>query len=164
MSDMLSSSARRVQDALHTLGFDHRVIELPQSTRSAAEAARAVGCGVEQIAKSLVFRGAETGSPVLVIASGANRVSEAALAALLGEKVDMPGADFVRQRTGYVIGGVPPIGHAEALRTIIDEDLLVYGEIWAAAGHPRAVFRLCPSELVSMTAGQVARIRQERSE
>ncbi|HHX65253.1 MAG TPA: YbaK/EbsC family protein [Chloroflexi bacterium] len=160
MTETLHPSARRVQDALHALGFDYRVVELPQSTRSAVEAARAVGCDVEQIAKSLVFCGKETGDPVLVIAGGGNRVSEEAVAALIGEAITKPDADYVRERTGYVIGGVPPVGHTTALRTVIDEDLWQHEEIWAAAGHPRAVFCLRPDDLIAMTGGRVARIRR----
>jgi prolyl-tRNA editing enzyme YbaK/EbsC (Cys-tRNA(Pro) deacylase) len=116
---------------------------------------------VEQIAKSLVFRGASTGRPVLVVASGANRVDEARLAALLGEPIDKADADFVRQDTGYAIGGVPPLGHATPLLTYIDQDLLAFDVIWAAAGTSNAVFPLTPSELVAMTGGTVAALAVE---
>jgi len=152
----LKPSAQRVQDALHARGFTNQVIELPDSTRTAAEAAAAAGCTVGQIAKSLVFAGRTSGRALLVIASGSNRVDEKRLAVLVGEKITRPNADFVREQTGFVIGGVPPIGHTQALRTFIDEDLLGYDEIWAAAGHPNAIFRLTPAELVAMTNGVVA--------
>jgi len=155
----LSPSAQKVQDALHRLGFSNRVIELPDTTRTAAEAAAAIGCTVAQIAKSLVFQTRTSGRPVLVIASGVNRVNEKRMRALLGEKIRRPDADFVRQRTGFVIGGVPPIGHAEPLDTFIDEDLLQFEEIWAAAGNPFAVFKLTPDELVRMTGGQVIGVK-----
>lgn len=157
MTAALNASAQKVQDALDARGFGHcRVVEMPDSTRTAAEAAAAIGCTVAQIAKSLVFRGAQSGAPVLVIASGTNRVDPQQLAALLGEPVEKPDADYVRERTGFVIGGVPPLGHSEPIRTFIDRDLLAFEEIWAAAGTPRAVFRLTPDELVRMTGGEVA--------
>lgn len=156
MSNSLSSSAQRVQDALAALGFGaFTVIELPDSTRTAVEAAQAIGCTVEQIVKSLVFKGRQTDQPVLVVASGPNRVNTQTVAALLGEPVDKPDADYVRARTGFVIGGVPPVGHSEPLATFIDQDLLQYDTIWAAAGTPRAVFELTPGDLVKMTGGQV---------
>ena len=159
MTAPLNASAQKVQDALDARGYAHcRVVEMPDSTRTAAEAAAAIGCTVAQIAKSLVFRGADSGAPVLVIASGTNRVDPQKLAALLGEPVEKPDADYVRGRTGYVIGGVPPLGHSEPIRTFIDRDLLAFEDIWAAAGTPRAVFRLSPDDLVSMTGGAVAEI------
>lgn len=159
MTAPLNASAQKVQDALDARGYTHcRVVEMPDSTRTAAEAAAAIGCTVAQIAKSLVFRGARSGAPVLVIASGTNRVDPQRLAALIGEPVEKPDADYVRERTGFVIGGVPPLGHSEPIRTFIDRDLLAFGEIWAAAGTPRAVFRLTPDDLVSMTGGEVAEI------
>jgi prolyl-tRNA editing enzyme YbaK/EbsC (Cys-tRNA(Pro) deacylase) len=156
MSNPLSSSAQRVQDALAALGFGGcTVVELPDSTRTAVEAAAAIGCTVEQIVKSLVFKGRQSDKPVLVVASGPNRVNTQTIAALVGEPVDKPDADYVRARTGYVIGGVPPVGHSEPLVTFIDQDLLKYDTIWAAAGTPRAVFELTPGDLVKMTGGQV---------
>jgi prolyl-tRNA editing enzyme YbaK/EbsC (Cys-tRNA(Pro) deacylase) len=152
----LKSSAQKVQDALAAAGFTNQVVELPDSTRTSAEAAAAVGYAVEQIAKSLVFRGKQSGAAILVIASGGNRVDEKKLKALAGENISKPDADFVREQTGFVIGGVPPIGHVQPLRTFIDRDLWRYHEIWAAAGHPNAVFRLTPDELAAMTGGAVA--------
>ena len=146
----LSSSAQRVQDALARLGFTLAVVELPQSTRTAAEAAAAVGCGVGQIVKSLIFRGAHSNRAILVLASGANKVEEAAVAALLGEPLAKADADFVRAHTGFAIGGVSPVGHLEPMPTFIDEDLLAYDSLWAAAGTPNAVFKLTPKELVSV--------------
>lgn len=151
-------SAQRVQDALVARGCRNEVVELPGSTRTAAEAAAAIGCTVAQIAKSLVFTGKQTGRGFLVIASGANRVNEKALQTLVAEKIDKADADTVRARTGFVIGGVPPLGHAEPLITYIDQDLLQYAEIWAAAGHPHAVFALTPDELIAMTGGTVAAV------
>lgn len=159
MSNGLKPSAQRVQDALAAQGFTNQVIELADSTRSSAEAAAAVGCEVAQIAKSLVFKGATSQRAILIIASGANRVHEKRVGTQLGEKLEKPDADFVREQTGYAIGGIPPLGHAQPLTTLIDEDLLQYAEIWAAAGHPNAVFRLTPAELVRMTGGTVTVIK-----
>jgi prolyl-tRNA editing enzyme YbaK/EbsC (Cys-tRNA(Pro) deacylase) len=159
MTDELSSSAQKVQRALDQLGLRLQVVELPGSTRTAVEAAQAVGCEVGQIVKSLVFKTKRSGRPILVIASGQNRVDEKRLEALIGEPLGKADADFVRQRTGFVIGGVPPVGHQEKLVTFIDRDLLQFGELWAAAGTPHAVFRLKPAELLQMTGGQVADIK-----
>ena len=156
----LSPSAQKVQAALAARGFTLQVVELPQSTRTSAEAAAAVGCTVGQIAKSIVFRAARSQRPVLVLTSGVNRVSESAVAVLVGEPLAKADADFVRTRTGFVIGGVPPVGHAESLITFIDEDLLQFAEIWAAAGTPNAVFRLTPEELISLTGGKIMKVKE----
>jgi prolyl-tRNA editing enzyme YbaK/EbsC (Cys-tRNA(Pro) deacylase) len=160
MDDMsnLSHSALRVQQALQELGLSLVVLELPASTRSSQEAAQTIGCKVGQIAKSIIFRGALTDQPVLVIASGPNRIDEAILSDMLAESISKADADFVRQRTGFAIGGVPPLGHTEKLEIFIDQDLLQYPEIWAAAGTPHAVFRLTPQELVSMTSGKIIKV------
>jgi prolyl-tRNA editing enzyme YbaK/EbsC (Cys-tRNA(Pro) deacylase) len=158
MTSGLSASAQKVQGALAALGLPCRVVELPASTRTSQEAAAAVGCAVGQIAKSLVFRGAQTGKPLLVMASGANRVNEARLADLAGEPVAKADAAFVRAHTGFAIGGVAPIGHPAPLSTYVDADLLQYAEIWAAAGTPNAVFALTPADLQLMTGGQVVQI------
>jgi prolyl-tRNA editing enzyme YbaK/EbsC (Cys-tRNA(Pro) deacylase) len=154
----LKPAARKVQDALAARGFSNEVVERAASARTAEEAAAAVGCEVGQIVKSLVFRARGSGRAVLVLASGANRVDLARVEALLGEPVDKADAEFVRTRTGYAIGGVPPLGHAEPLVAFVDEDLRRHARIWAAAGHPNAVFALTPDELVAMTGGTVARI------
>lgn len=159
-SQSLRPAAARVQGLLQEMGLAAEVIEFAESTRSSAEAAAQVGCDVAQIAKSLVFRAKASGRPVLVIASGANRVDEKAVEALLGEKIGKADADFVRDKTGYAIGGVAPVGHAARPATFIDEDLLRFEAIWAAAGTPFAVFRLSPGDLVRLTGGQVARIAQ----
>ncbi|MDT8306926.1 MAG: YbaK/EbsC family protein [Anaerolineae bacterium] len=158
MREELRASARKVQEALDALGFGFQVVELPDSTRTAKEAAAAVGCTVGQIAKSLVFQGKVSGRPLLVIASGSNRVDEQRLASLAGEPVTFADADVVRTATGFVIGGVPPTGHIQSLETYIDEDLMAFAEIWAAAGTPFAVFKLHPEDLPHMTGGQVVTI------
>ncbi|MCL6626562.1 YbaK/EbsC family protein [Alicyclobacillus shizuokensis] len=155
----LKPSAQRVQDAIRALGFPYTVVELPDSTRTAAEAAEAIGCKVVQIAKSLVFRCQNSGAPLLVIASGVNRVNESRVAEWLQEPLEKPDANFVREHTGFVIGGVPPIGHPARLKTLIDEDLFQYDVIWAAAGHPKAVFQLTPQALVEMTNGHVLSVK-----
>lgn len=154
----LSPSAAKVQAALEARGFSFEVQELAGSTRTAAEAAAAIGCTVAQIAKSIVFRAVDSGRAVLVVASGANRVDEKAVAALLGENLGKADAGFVRAETGFVIGGVPPIGHDKPLPIFIDEDLLAFDEIWAAAGTPFAVFRLDPRALADLTGGTVGEI------
>lgn len=155
----LSPSAKVVQQALDGFGMRLQVVELPASTRTAVEAARAIGCGVEQIVKSLVFKGSRSGKPILILASGANRVDEKAAGEIIGEPLGKADANFVRQRTGFAIGGVPPLGHSERLQTFIDEDLLLYDEVWAAAGTPNAVFRLTPADLLLATQGRVISIK-----
>ena len=154
----LSASAQRVQDALVAAGVATTIVEYDVPARTSAEAAAVLGCTVAQIAKSLVFRAA-SGAPVLVIASGANRVDERKVAALIAEPVGRADADFVRQRTGFAIGGVAPVAHSEPLTILIDEDLLRWSEIWAAAGHPNTVFKLTPADLVRMTGGRVAEVK-----
>ncbi len=155
----LSAAAARVQRAVAAKGFDFEVRELPDSTRTAAQAAQAVGCSVAEIAKSLVFKASESGRAVLVITSGANRVDTQKLAALLGEKIGKADADFVRARTGFAIGGVPPVGHAGHLQTFIDEDLLRLETIWAAAGTPNALIALPSDALERLTGGAIANVK-----
>ena len=154
----LSSSAQKVQQALNTIGIQLEVVELPDSTRTSVEAAQAIGCQVGQIAKSIIFRALASQRPIMVIASGPNRVNEKVIETLIGEAIGKADADFVRQRTGFVIGGVPPVGHPEQIETFIDMDLLQYPEIWAAAGTPHAVFRLTPADLLRMTGGKLVQL------
>lgn len=154
----LSSSALKVQQALNAIGMQLEVIELPDSTRTSLEAAQALGCQVGQIAKSIIFQTLTSHRPILVITSGSNRVNEIVIAELVGETIGKADADFVRQRTGFVIGGVPPLGHTEHVETFIDQDLLQYPEIWSAAGTPHAVFRLSPDDLLRMTGGLVIKV------
>jgi prolyl-tRNA editing enzyme YbaK/EbsC (Cys-tRNA(Pro) deacylase) len=154
----LRASAERVQAVLDRLGHPGRVREFAEITRTAAEAAQQIGCAVGQIAKSLVFRAEPSGRAILVVASGGNRVKEQAIERLLGERLARADADFVRERTGFAIGGVPPVGHATPPVTFIDRDLLQYTEIWAAAGTPFAVFPLTPQDLVRLTGGEVVAI------
>lgn len=155
----LPDRALQVQAVLESHGATCPVVVVPETTRTAADAARALGCDVGQIAKTVVFRGANSGKPVLVVASGANRVDERLLERRVGEGLAKATADFVRDSTGYAIGGVPPVGFPRPIETWLDEDLLQYPEVWAAAGTPNAVFSVAPSALVSMTAGTVTRVR-----
>jgi prolyl-tRNA editing enzyme YbaK/EbsC (Cys-tRNA(Pro) deacylase) len=159
MTQPLSPSAKKVQDALRTLGFDCTVIEFKESTRTSAEAATRVGCDIGQIVKSLIFCGQSTGKAVFILVSGVNRVDEARLGQYIGEPIGRAEAGFVRTVTGYAIGGVPPIGHVQPMETYLDEDLLQYGTIWAAAGTPNAVFELTPSDLQAMTGAKVVRVK-----
>lgn len=160
MTGALPAAAQRVQDHLDTLGLPDRVRVMPDSTRTSADAAAAIGCTVAQIAKSIVFRAKDTDDAVLVIASGVNRVDEKKVKDLLGGPLGKADADFVRARTGYAIGGVPPVAHAHPPVVFIDRALQDFAEIWAAAGTPRAVFRLTPAELVRITGGTVADVAQ----
>ena len=152
----LSRSAQRVQQALHAAGVDVEVRELSESTRTAPEAAEAVGCALGAIVKALVFRGERSGEAVLALVSGANRADEAAIAAAVGEPIGRATPDFVRERTGFAIGGVAPVGHG--LRPLVDADLLSFDEVWAAAGTPRALFAIAPARLVEVTGGSVVAI------
>lgn len=155
----ISSGVQRVQEALDQSGLSLEVVELPQSTRTAQEAADAVGCQLGQIVKSLVFRGSDSETPYLVLVSGPNRADLERVSQLVGEPIQMGDPDFVREVTGFSIGGVAPVGMPEPIQTLIDRDLLQYDTIWAAAGTPRSVFSLSPDDLRRLTAGQVASIR-----
>jgi Cys-tRNA(Pro) deacylase len=154
MKPAASEGALRVQAIL---GAGFRVLEFDESTHSSAEAAAAVGCVLAQIAKSMVFKAAD-GAPVLVVASGANRVDEKKIAALLGRKISRADADFVLRHTGFAVGGVPPLGHVTLPATFLDRDLETYPTIWAAAGSPNAVFELTPGDLVRLTGAAFADI------
>jgi prolyl-tRNA editing enzyme YbaK/EbsC (Cys-tRNA(Pro) deacylase) len=156
----LSNSAQKVQLTLQQMGFPCQVVEMPDSTRTAIEAAEAIGCTVSQIVKSLIFRGKTTGEAVLILASGTNRVDEKLVAGLIGQPIERADADFVREQTGYAIGGIPPVGHTHPLMSIIDQDLLQYEDVWAAAGTPYAVFSLKSKDLQSMTNGRLAAIHK----
>jgi prolyl-tRNA editing enzyme YbaK/EbsC (Cys-tRNA(Pro) deacylase) len=150
-----SPSALKVQAVL---GDRFQVLEFDASTRTAADAAAAIGCEVAQIAKSLIFRGRTSGKAVLIVASGVDRVDEMKAAAAIGEPLARADADFVREATGFAIGGVPPVGHKAAPIVLIEESLFKLDEIWAAAGTPNAVFRLTPSDLVELTGGRTAAV------
>ena len=151
----LSASAQRVQDALAAAGVATTVVEYAASARTSQEAAGVLGCTVGEIAKSLVFRRPDGGA-VLVIASGANRVDLAKVAAILGASPGKADADFVRAATGYAIGGIPPLAHAQPLVAIVDRDLLRYDRVFAAGGTPNAMFPIHPADLVRVAGGTVA--------
>ena len=159
MSEKLKPSAQRVQEALQDHGLTCEVVQMQDTTRSAEDAARAVGCEVGQIVKSLIFEGTQSHQPVLVVTSGANRANEKTIGQNLAESIKMADPEFVREMTGFSIGGVPPVGHRHPLKIFIDEDLLQYEEIWAAAGTPHAVFKLTPDELKMITNGTVISVK-----
>lgn len=159
MSFNFKKSAQKVQNVLNEFGFELNVVELSDSTRTAQEAANTIGCTVSQIAKSLIFKGKTSQKPILIIASGTNRVNEKVIKEHIGEKLQKADADFVLEHTGFAIGGIPPIGHKDSIITLIDEDLMQYDEIWAAAGTPNAVFKLTPKILVEITKGDVISIK-----
>lgn len=154
-------TAQRTQALLHAAGIDAQVVEFEQSTRTSAEAAAAIGCSVAEIAKSIVFRAKQSDQAVLVVASGDNRVSEAKVKRLVGEALGRADADFVRSATGYAIGGVAPLGHAQPVKVLLDEDLRRFAVIWAAAGTPFSVFPLTPDALARLTGAPWSDIRVE---
>ena len=155
----LSASAQKIQDQLKSLGYDYTVIEHTESTRTAQEAADRAGCELGQIVKSLIFKGKESGKPILVLTSGSNRVDEKRISEYAGETIGRADADFVRAVTGFAIGGVPPFGHLQKLETYFDEDFLQYESIWAAAGTPNAIFEVKTSDLQKMTDAKIARVK-----
>jgi len=155
----LSSTAQRVQDLLLTRGYPCQVIEHAESTRTSQEAADRAGCTLGQITKSMIFKGKTSQKPILVLTSGANRVDEKRISGYAGEPIARADPDFVRAVTGFAIGGVPPIGHIQPMETYLDEDLMQYDTIWAAAGTPNAIFELTPSQLRDMTGGTVAQVK-----
>ncbi len=153
MTVQLSKKAKRVQNFIKEKGFEFTVRELPNSTRTAVDAAKAVGCDVAQIAKSLVFMDKIENTPILVIASGTNQVSLGKIKASTGKTLVQAKGKQVKERLGFAIGGVPPVGHDETLFTILDPDLKKYEKIWAAAGTPNAVFELRSTDLGPLTNG-----------
>ena len=155
----LSPSAQKIQDQIKSLGYDYTVIEHAESTRTAQEAADRAGCELGQIVKSLIFKGRDSGKPILVLTSGANHVDEKRISGYAGESIGRADADFVRLVTGFAIGGVPPFGHIQQMETYIDEDFLTYPTIWAAAGTPNAIFELKTEDLQKMTNGTVVRVK-----
>ncbi len=157
--NQLDPSAQKIQQILHQLGYHGQVKQLEASTRTAAEAAIACACDIGQIVKSLIFLLHPIHQPILILVSGSNRVNEKRIGRELGGKLERANPDFVRQVTGFAIGGVPPVGHNLPLPTFIDEDLLKYPLVWAAAGTPHAVFPILPQELVKITRGKVMNIR-----
>ncbi len=160
MTTELSPRVLKVQQALQQKGLTLAIQELNDSTRTAQQAAEVVGCDVAQIVKSLIFKGKKSQHPFLVVASGGNRVSVKKLSKLVGEKISKPNADFVRAQTGFAIGGVPPVGHIQQIPCYIDDDLLTHDQLWAAAGSPNALFCLSPDDLLHITNGEVADVKE----
>jgi prolyl-tRNA editing enzyme YbaK/EbsC (Cys-tRNA(Pro) deacylase) len=156
----LPRAAKRVAAALQAHGHAGAIRLLDDSARSAADAAAALGVAQEQIVKSLIFRGERSGQAILALVGGLSRVAEDRLAAHVGEPVGRASADWVREQTGYSIGGVPPVGHAGELRTVADRSLVSHSVLWAAAGTPHAVFPLSGSELVALTGAELGEIRE----
>ncbi|MGH8801220.1 MAG: YbaK/EbsC family protein [Casimicrobiaceae bacterium] len=146
-------TALRIAALLEAAGVRGEVVEFDQPTRTSADAAAAIGCTVSEIAKSIVFRGAESGNAVVVVASGGNRVSEEKVAACIGERIARGDADFVRERTGYAIGGVAPVGLPPEVTVLLDEGLRQFTTVWAAAGTPFSVVSLVPDQLPALTGG-----------
>jgi prolyl-tRNA editing enzyme YbaK/EbsC (Cys-tRNA(Pro) deacylase) len=158
----LKNSAYKVQVVLDRFGLELKVVELSKSTRTAMEASEAIGCELGQIAKTLIFKGCRSQLPVCIIISGLGYIDETKLQDILGEDIEKADAAFVAEHTGYVIGGVPPVGHTTKIRTLIDGDILQYSTIWAAAGTPHAVFNLTPDNLVRITQGNIVSISKTR--
>ena len=155
MSDKLPKSAQKVADRVAALGLGVRIVEMPASTRTATEAAAACGCRVGQIVKSLIFRGRHSGRPVLILASGDNRVDVKLVAGDIGEKIERPDADWVRAETGFAIGGIPPLGHDRPLATFMDRALTTYAKVWAAAGTPTCVMEIDAKDLAAASGARI---------
>ncbi len=151
-------STDRVRDAATAAGLAIEIREMPQSTRTAAEAAAACGTSVAQIVKSLIFQKAESGEPVLILVSGRNRVDEKAMKGIVGEALKRIDADQVRALTGFAIGGVAPLGSLAPLATFMDADLLAFETVWAAAGAPHAVFEVDPKALAAATGAKIVSV------
>lgn len=154
-SEIVHDGVQRVSALLSSLGHDRPVVMLPASGKTSAEAAASLGCDVAEIAKSIVFRRVADDVAIMVIASGADRVDEAKVAALVGP-VGKASARFVKDKIGYAIGGVCPIGHATKTVVMLDRKLFGFASLWAAAGHPHAVFNLTPAQLQAMTGAPTA--------
>ena len=157
--DSVPDSVLRVSALLQGLGHDKQVVMLASTGKTSAEAAAMLGCQVAEIAKSIVFRRLSDDAAVMVVASGADRIDESKVAAIAGP-VGKANARFVKERIGYAIGGVCPIGHATKSLILIDQQLFSFGSVWAAAGHPHAVFNLTPAQLQAMTGAPVVDVRQ----
>jgi len=159
MTGQVKQSVQRVADALQAAGIEAEIVKLSASTRTAEDAATAIGTTVPKIVKSLVFLA--DGAPIVALVSGSNRLDTDRLGAALGRTISRADAATVRAATGFAIGGVPPLGHAAALDVVIDRDLLQYDVVWAAAGTPHAVFPISPEKLVSATNGRVLDLKVE---
>ena len=152
----MSKSLARVKAALQAAGEPVEVLEMGESTRTAAEAAAAAGCEVDQIAKSIIFRGEETGHVVLFLTAGGNRVDPAKAASVAGQPLGKADAALVRAETGFAIGGVAPVGHLSPVAAFFDARLSDFAQVWAAAGTPRHIFAIDPGRLLALTGATVA--------
>ena len=157
----MKPAAERVQQVLKELGLDSQIIEFSNSTKTSAEAAAAIGTSVSQICKSILFAAGD--EPVMVIASGSNRIDQTKIQVYVEKELGKANAAFVREHTGFAIGGVPPVGHASQFPIFIDQDLLQYAEVWAAGGTPNSVFPLSPTDLVRVTGGRVIDCKEDPS-
>lgn len=151
-------SVQRVAAALATAGSTAEIVVTAEAAHSAAEAARVLGCDIAQIAKSIIFRSRETDRVVLVVTSGANRVNEKRVVQQIGEKIGKADADFVKQRTGFSIGGVSPLGHLTEPITLLDETLMGFDHVFPAAGHPNTMFRIAPAELARLANANICAV------
>jgi prolyl-tRNA editing enzyme YbaK/EbsC (Cys-tRNA(Pro) deacylase) len=152
----MSKSLARVKAALEAAGAPVEVLEMTESTRTAEEAARAAGCAVDQIAKSIIFRGEDTGHVVLFLTAGGNRVDPAKATAVAGQPLGKADADLIRSETGFAIGGVAPVGHLNPVSAYFDPRLSEFDTVWAAAGTPRHIFAIAPDTLLSITGATLA--------
>lgn len=159
MSSSQKKSTEKVQAVLDEFGLELNIIEFSEPTRTAQDAANAIGCTVGQIAKSLIFKGKSSQKPVLIITSGSNRVNEKSIKSFTGEELEKADAKFVLEHTGFVIGGIPPVGYTTPIATFIDDDLMQYDEIWAAAGTPNTVFKITPENLAEITKGSIISVK-----
>jgi prolyl-tRNA editing enzyme YbaK/EbsC (Cys-tRNA(Pro) deacylase) len=152
----MSKSVKRVARALAEAGIETEILEMPDSTRTAAEAAAAVGCTLDQIAKSIVFRAEDHGTAVLFVTAGGNKVDAGKASVLAGETLGKADAGLIRSQTGFVIGGVAPVGHLAPIRAWFDPRLLDFDVVWAAAGTPRHVFAIAPGDLLRLSGAERA--------
>ncbi|MCC5973517.1 MAG: YbaK/EbsC family protein [Rubellimicrobium sp.] len=152
----MSKSLKRVMGAIGAAGLDLQPVEMPESTRTAAEAAAAVGCALDQIVKSIVFQGQDSGRIHLFLTAGGNQVDPDKASALAGEALGRADAGVVRDRTGFAIGGVAPVGHLTPCPVHLDPRLCDFATVWAAAGTPRHVFAIAPDDLLRLTGATLA--------
>jgi prolyl-tRNA editing enzyme YbaK/EbsC (Cys-tRNA(Pro) deacylase) len=152
----MSKSLKRVQRALEEAGVAAEVLEMAEGTRTAEDAARAAGCALDQIAKSIIFRAETHGDAVLFVTAGGNRVDDAKASALAGEPLGKADAGLIRAQTGFAIGGVAPVGHLSPIRAWFDPRLLAFDVVWAAAGTPRHVFAIAPDVLLRLSGAEKA--------
>ena len=152
----MSKSLKRVKAAIEAAGLETEILEMAEGTRTAEDAARAARCEVDQIMKSIIFKGEESGHVVLFLTAGGNRVSAEKASAVAGQPLGKADADLIRAETGFAIGGVAPLGHLTPIRSYYDPRLLDFDVVWAAAGTPRHVFAAAPAALLAATGAERA--------